>query len=391
MVLKIRTKARKSLPLLFIVALLIGGFFYLKSRTNAIRVTVTKAEVRSISKTITASGRTGVLEGNTSRGLVAGTIKNIRYKSGDQVKKDDVVIEMDQASLKASLDTAYASYLTAKTDLDTYDQKIKAAQATEDIRKRERDEAWQDYMGDNGETKKQLYKNAEALYQTAFSSRLSLEDGKKATASTFSSKYSSYYSALSNYQSSTIKAPTGGNLALNNIYQGSYVTAGQELFSITSSSDLIFKAEIDEADISNVKKGMKVKLNLDSYPGIIFNGLVENIDSKVETLANGSVIIRSDISFDGASIIPILGLGGSADIEFDKSESTISISPDAIIENLGEKYVYVVLADTVYKRKVEVSFEGDEYVGLKSGINEGDLVVLEASGLQLKNGQKVKI
>jgi RND family efflux transporter MFP subunit len=388
---KISKKLKKFIPGLIIIALLAGGFLYFSIKNSVTKVTATKAEVRTISKTISTSGETGVSDGSTVRALIGGNIKDLKFKSGDQIKKDDIVLEMDRASLKASLDTSYSAYLSAKSDIDSYDQKVVAAKATESVRKRERDEAWRNYMADSGETEKQAYKNADALYQSALSSLNVLEDGKKATQNAVYSGYSTYYSALNNYNNSTIKAPADGQLALADIYNGSYVASGQELFSVVSLQNIVFKAEIDEADISHMKVGMKAKVSLDSYPGEFFEGEVTNIDAKVRVLPSGSTVVSGDVSFKDNKILPILKLSGSADIEIDKSDALVSVTPDSIFDEADKKYVYVVVADTLVKKAVEVGFEGDEYVGLISGVNEGDLVVTELSGVNLKAGQKVKL
>lgn len=391
MIVKVKKKLRALLPVLLIIALVVGGFLYLKSKNGITKVTVQKAQVRTIAKTISASGEIAVLDSFTKRALIGGSIKIINFKSGDSVKKDAVILEMDRTSLKASLDTAYSTYLGAKSDFDSYDQKIVAAKATESIRKRERDEAWRTYMSDNGESNKQTYKNAEALYQTAVSALTVLEDDKKATQNAVYSGYSTYYSALNNYDHSMVEAPADGQLALADIYVGSYVTAGQELFSVIDSRSIVFKAEIDEADISHLKAGMGAKVSLDSYPGEVFNGTVASIDAKVAILTSGSAVVYADITFTDSKILPILGLSGSADIEFDKSESVVSVTPDAIFEDAGKKYVFVVVADTLVKKAVEVGFEGDEYVGIVSGVNEGDLVVANVAEIKIKDGQKVSV
>jgi len=391
MILKIRKKLGKLLPALIFVAMVAGGFLYLKSKNGVTKVTVSKAEVRSISKTISASGETGVLDDFTERALIGGSIKDIKFKSGDAVKKGDVVIVMDQASLKASLDAAYSSYLSAKADVDSYGQEVTAAKAAESAKKRDRDEAWRTYMSNNGDANKQVYKAAEAAYQTAVSSSKILEDSEKATENTAYSTYSAYFSALNNYKNTTITAPSEGQLALSDIYQGSAVVTGQELFSITNSKNLIFRAEIDETDISHIKVGMKAKVSLDSYPGKSFDGTVENIDAKVQILQNGSTVVIADVYFNNTDVLPILGLSGSVDIEFDKANSLVSVTPDSIFDDLGKKYVYIVLGNTAFKKEVQVALEGDEFTGLTSGVNEGDLVITGVADLKIKDGQKVQI
>lgn len=391
MVAKAKKRIRKFMPLIIIAILAVAGYLYLKSKNGVPTVKVQAVELKSISKTISASGQTGVSSGFTARSLISGSIKKVNYKSGDAVKAGDVIVEFDQTTLKASLDSAYSAYLGAKADQTSYDQKITAAKATEDIRKRERDEAWRAYMADNGESKKQAYKNAEALYQTAVSSVKTLEDDKQTVQNSVYSGYSSYYATLSNYQNGTVKAPADGKLALANIYQGSYVTMGQELFAVTSPTNIVFKAEIDEADVSHIKTGMKAKVNLDSYPGDAFNGTIQNIDAKVILLTNGSTAVMAEVAFDTSKTLPIIGLNGSVDIETDKSDETLVVTPDTLLEESEKVYVFTVFNGVAYKKEVQKGFEGDEYVGIAGGLNEGDLVVVDPGSLKLKDRMKVNL
>ncbi|MBU0649927.1 efflux RND transporter periplasmic adaptor subunit [Patescibacteria group bacterium] len=384
-------KAKKLLLPLGIVVIALSGLLYLRAQGSVPEVTTIVAQKRTIAKTISASGQTKVKEGFTSRAYVTGTIKKIHFNTGDSVNKDDIVLEFDQASLKAGLDTAYSTYLGAQADLASYDQRIAAAQATVSISNQERDEAWRAYMGDDGESKKQAYKNAEALYQTALSSLQILEDDKQAVKSTAASSYSSYNAALTNYQSGVVKAPASGQLALSDLHAGSYVTAGQKLFSVTSPTNIIFTAEIDEADIGQVKPVLNAVVSLDSYPGEDFPGTVETVDAKVVDLPNGSTAVMAEVSFTTDTILPIVGLNGSVDIEVERSAELLAVTPDAIYEDFGKKYVYVVFGNVVQQKEIQTGFEGDDYTAVVSGLTEGEQVVIDTGGAILKDGQKVRL
>lgn len=388
---KIKRKINKYLPLLILILIAGVAAYWFRLKNGVPRVTVVKPEYREISKTISASGYTGVEEGFIVRAQVSGVINKVNFKSGDAVKAGDVILEFDLAPLKASLDSSYANYLSAKAELESYDQKIKAAKAILSIRERERDEIWREYMGNRKESVKQVYKNAEASYQTALSNLKNLEDAKKAVEKGSVAGYSSYYLALANYQNGIVKAPADGLLALANIYKGSYISAGQELFAITGKERLIFKAEIDEADVSHVNAGMKARVSLDSYPGQTFEGEIKSLDSKVITLANGSAAVMADIEFDTSQVMPVVGFSGSADIEIEKSDRVLSLPAEAFFEELNKTYVYVVSDNTVSKREAQKGFEGDEFIGVVSGLTENDLVIADPAGLNLKVGQKVKL
>ncbi|KKT69819.1 MAG: Efflux transporter, partial [candidate division WWE3 bacterium GW2011_GWB1_44_4] len=169
-----KRKFRKYLPILTIGCMVLAGIAIIKFKNGGVKVTTEVAQIRTIAKTISASGETAVLENYVQRALVGGTIKEIKFISGDDVFKGDSILSYDRDSLKSSLDSTYTSYLSAKSDLESYNQKVVSAKATRNIRKQERDEAWRTYMSDNGEDEKQAYKNAEALYQAAISAYVTL-------------------------------------------------------------------------------------------------------------------------------------------------------------------------------------------------------------------------
>ena len=379
-----KRKFRKYLPILTIGCMVLAGIAIIKFKNGGVKVTTEVAQIRTIAKTISASGETAVLENYVQRALVGGTIKEIKFISGDDVFKGDSILSYDRDSLKSSLDSTYTSYLSAKSDLESYNQKVVSAKATRNIRKQERDEAWRTYMSDNGEDEKQAYKNAEALYQAAISAYVTLEKDKDYTQEAVTSAHSAYTAALNNYTKAAVHAPSSGKLALNDIHTGSLITSGQELFSI-------FKAQIDEADISHLTLSMPAKVSLDSYPDKVFTGTVQQIDAKVVTLSSGSAVVIADVYFDATDILPIVAMNGSVDIEFAKQENMLSISPDAVVRELDKAFVYTVEGAIAKKLEVQVGLEGDNYTSISAGLSEGSVVITSPGEVNLTDGAKVRL
>ena len=386
-----KRKFRKYLPILTIGCMVLAGIAIIKFKNGGVKVTTEVAQIRTIAKTISASGETAVLENYVQRALVGGTIKEIKFISGDDVFKGDSILSYDRDSLKSSLDSTYTSYLSAKSDLESYNQKVVSAKATRNIRKQERDEAWRTYMSDNGEDEKQAYKNAEALYQAAISAYVTLEKDKDYTQEAVTSAHSAYTAALNNYTKAAVHAPSSGKLALNDIHTGSLITSGQELFSITNTTNLIFKAQIDEADISHLTLSMPAKVSLDSYPDKVFTGTVQQIDAKVVTLSSGSAVVIADVYFDATDILPIVAMNGSVDIEFAKQENMLSISPDAVVRELDKAFVYTVEGAIAKKLEVQVGLEGDDYTSISAGLSEGSVVITSPGEVNLTDGAKVRL
>lgn len=380
----------KKLIILLLGMAGIGLLFYLRSKNGVPKVEVSKVQLRELSKMVSASGQTAVSAEFVQKSKVSGSIEKINYKSGDKVKKGDVIIEFDSKQLKALLDASYSEYLRAKATLDSYNQELKAAKSLVEVRRLERDEALDKYMDNKNESRKQVYKNAEALYQNALAQLKSLENSKGFYESSARSAYSSYLSNLESYNNGFVKAFDDGILVIGNgIEKGAFVSQGQILFSILKDKNIVFKSEIDEADISQVKVGMTAKISLDSYPGTAFEGKVISIDPKVIKLPNGSNVLYCEVEFDNSKISPIIGLNGTIDIETQKTEPVLSIPNLAVFEQEGKNFVYVVGKENRVKRQeILLGFQGDDFVQVIEGLNEGDMVVLNPPS-DIKDGDKV--
>jgi multidrug resistance efflux pump len=96
----------------------------------------------------------------------------------------------------------------------------------------------------------------------------------------------------------TIKSPLGGMVALENIWkggtmghpmEGDQLYPGQPLLKIFDPSHMIVDAQISEPDGASLKTGMKAKVELDAYPGPVFDAVFDSV-SPVATAALGSPV-----------------------------------------------------------------------------------------------------
>lgn len=74
-----------------------------------------------------------------------------------------------------------------------------------------------------------------------------------------------------------IKAPTSGYITRKNVTVGEVVNEGQPIMSIVPLEDLYITANYKETQLTNVKPGMSVVFEVDTYPGVEFKGRVESI------------------------------------------------------------------------------------------------------------------
>ena len=376
-------------PLIVAAILLILLLSSQRSGNGIKPVQIDKVTSREVTKNISATGETSTKNEFSVRAPVEAKIQQIMFESGSQVKKGDVILVLNSASLKSSAETAYATYLSAKAAVDSYDEQVESAERSVVDKKLVRDEAWREYMADNSENKKQTYKNAEATYKSTISTLQTLLDKKLALIETQNSSYSSYLVSRDNLNNSQIKASEDGLLALEELTQGDLLTTGDKLFSLVNENGMEFTAEADENDIDSIQINKPVKVSIDGYPNDTFEGMITRIDAQTRITNTGSTVVEVGINLNLKGKRPILGLSGSADIEVGRESEKLSVPYDSILFDEDTSYVFLIVGNKVKKQEIKIGFEGNDYVVILDGVNEGDMVVVGKETEELQDGSKV--
>jgi RND family efflux transporter MFP subunit len=374
------------------VIVLVVGFMFLRKRSAATEVEVVKAQKQEVVKNISASGETKASQELTVKSKVAAKVKEFNVKSGDWVKKDEVILKFDENSLKSAASDALKTYLAAKAAKNSFDSQLSAYKKSVDAEKYSRDQADEDYREDDSPANKEAKKNAEYSYSSAIATYQTLLDKKSSVEQAVTSAYDSYIVTLDNYKATELKAPAEGYVAIYSVEDGDAVIAGQKIFSITNNAALRFVAEVDEADIQNINIDQRTFVQLESFPDKSFEGKVTSIDSKTRVTSSGSTVIDVEIDISPENIKPIIGMTGTAQIRIGKSVDQVAVPFDALVTESDQTYVFVVKSDnTVEKRKVKIGFEGDELYSIIDGLQESENVVVGSNVGQLKNGSKISI
>ena len=76
-----------------------------------------------------------------------------------------------------------------------------------------------------------------------------------------------------------IKAPGNGTVAVNNVVNGAYVTAGTTMATAYDFNKIYITARVDETDVADVHVGAPVDLDVDAYSGIPMTGIVQEVQA----------------------------------------------------------------------------------------------------------------
>lgn len=214
-------------------------------------------------------------------------------------------------------------------------------------------------------------------------------------------------------QESTVYAPMAGLVTSVDVQEGD-IPQGK-LMTIADDSRLIIRAEVREADVPNVAAGNRVEFTSTATGKKKFSGRVTRVAPAAEAPTGGQVAQlgaggsgekgKSDVTFPVE--IEVTGdkegllLGGSARAEIITAESkgALSVPLDAVMDNNGEKKVYVLATDgddattgKVEERAVKTGAENDVDVAVTGGdLKPGDIVINWPDEYKDRVGDEVKI
>jgi membrane fusion protein, copper/silver efflux system len=186
----------------------------------------------------------------------------------------------------------------------------------------------------------------------------------------------------------TYYSPISGTVIEKKIQEGVYVNEGTAIYDVAELSTLWNIAEVNENNLSSIKIGSPVKLNLRAYPGEDFKGRVTFIYPVINSQTR-TVKVRSEFSNNRGKLKPQM----YGETIFSKSGGEGLLVPaDAVIIAGKRAVVWIKTGDGIFEaRSVQIGNRfGDKYQ-IVSGLNEGDEIAATGGFLidsesQLKTG-----
>ena len=258
----------KKLLKIFIILVILGAiaygvktFFFSESAENAAGPLVSAKVVQTtISTTISATGTLEPVDQVEVGTQVSGDIAKIYADFNSKVKKGQVIAELDKSKLKATLAQAEIAYRSAETDYkykeSTYNRVKKLSES-------------------NSASAVEL----ETAEYNMNSAKLSVERSQNEVNQ-----------ARLNLSYATIKSPIDGVVLKRAVEVGQTVAASMStptLFVIAKDlNQMKVMADVDEADIGQVKQGQRVTFSVDAFQNETFNGTVQEVRLNPTTTSN---------------------------------------------------------------------------------------------------------
>jgi len=155
------------------------------------------------------------------------------------------------------------------------------------------------------------------------------------------------------------------------------------VLDLIDPSSLYISAPMDEVDSSKIHEGQPVRVTLDPFPGLQYEGHVRHMAPYVLDVEEQNRTVEIEVELDDHAFASTLLPGTSADVEVILSvkDNVLRIPPSVLFE--GRK-VFVVEKDRLSIRSVEIGMRNWDFVEVLSGISEHDRVVtsLDEEGLE---------
>ncbi len=257
-----------------IVVLLLCGWGYKQYKAKKIYYRTTKIDKCTITEIVEASGTINPVNIVSVGSTVSGLMKEIYVDYNTEVKKGQLLAQIDPANFQASVDQNTAQIRNAEANLAKLKAQMVYAEKTYNryknlyaknfIAKSELDQAESDYLAQKASVGAQQASIAQAR--------------------------ANYNTAMTNLGYTKIIAPVDGTIISRDIDVGQPVAASfqaPELFTIAQDlTQMQIEVNVSEADIGEVKEGQDVKYTLDGYPDSTFRGKVTQVRLDSTTTSN---------------------------------------------------------------------------------------------------------
>ncbi|MDR0666032.1 MAG: efflux RND transporter periplasmic adaptor subunit [Campylobacteraceae bacterium] len=332
-------------------------------------ITLVRVAKGDIENTVTATGMVSPKSYVDVGAQVSGQIVQLHVEAGDIVKEGDLLVEIDTTVLETKVESSKAELVYQKAQLKDRESKLTLAKLAFERQKE---------LLASDATSKEAYENAEAAL---FSAEASIDMIKAQIKQTESSLKENQ----ANLKYAKIYAPMSGTVSTISVKKGQTLNANMNTPTILQIADLstvTIGAEVSEADVTKLKKGMEVHFKTLGSQNTWYTKL-----SKIEptpTVTNNVVLYKAIFDVENSSGELMNSM--TAQVFFViSSAKDVPLIPVTAISRSDSKRAIVMLqkADgTFVAAPIELGVSNRVQVEVKSGLNEGDMIASSFSAIE---------
>jgi HlyD family secretion protein len=280
---------------------------------------------------------TGTVEAEARVDLVfavPGKVTYVGVAKGDTVEPGQVIATQDQRTAQKNMENALRDYAKARN-------------------------TFEDTKDDHSEQTPQTAPN-EAVRRVLENNQYDLE---KAVSSVELQQLAR--------QNAILTSPIHGIVVRADVTVAGMNSTAASTYTIVDPDSLLFRLEIDNADVGKIRLGQRVKITLDAFSETPLTASVADIDFVSHKTETGGNAFYVDVQLPLGTFDYRIGMGGDAEIILAEKHAVLVV-PIAALED--EQFVYVTKNSGYEKRKVKVGLLSDTEAEIISGVSKGEVI-----------------
>jgi RND family efflux transporter MFP subunit len=332
-------------------------------KANADKLLIASEDVLNLQSNALASGPVviGSIQPERKADLraeVSAVVLQVLKENGEAVKRGDIIVRLDETSIRDNLNSANDAVRNASLALDQADRNL------------------------------QRLKTLRASGMTSMQSLDDAEVRRNAAQSEVSASKARAASAQQQLQRTTVRAPFDGIVSERKVSAGDTASIGKELVKVIDPTSMRFAGRVSADKIGMVKPGQNVSFRINGYTSQEFRGKVTRVDPTANDVTRQVEVL---VAFADSKKPLVSGLYAEGNIEAETVSALML--PEAALVKAGDKtYAWRVKGKTL--NKVELALGNrDVRTGnyeVRSGVGVGDMIMRNPTS-SLKEGQTVEM
>jgi HlyD family secretion protein len=388
--------------------LVLAAFVSLRGARVPVRAETAVRE--TISNTISTNGKIEPLENFEAHAPVATTVRKLYVHEGDWVKKGQLLLQLEDADIRAQAARAVTQLRSAQADLTAVrtggtHEEVLTNQAELIKARTERDAAERNLaamqkLQQRGaaspaelQEAENRMKRAQAevnLLEQKQGGRYSRPEVSKAQAQAAEGS-ATYAAAQALLRDANVRAERDGMVYSLPVREGQYVNPGDLLVQVANLATVQLRAFVDEPEIGRLAKGQKVTVTWDALPGRSWEGTLTRVPTTVTLRGTRTVgELTCEVANSDMKLLPNVNV--SVLVITARHENALTIPREAVRDEAGKRYVFEIVEGELKRREVETSVSNLTRIEITRGLKEQAQVALGSESVEtLRDGMPVRV
>lgn len=320
-------------------------------RGDTVRVVVQEVELHDFSQSYRATGTLSAKQRATLRTIVGGPVDNVPVDIGQEVQKDDTLLQIREIDYELALEQAQSDLAQADAE---FEQAKRDLQRTRELHK-------------NGTTSEQDLDQAITSFNQAEAARLQAEAARN--------------TAQQNLDDAAIKAPYDGIITERHFEPGEFAPEGEAAVEILNLGLMEANLEIPEKYLGLIQDSSQVVVEFEAD----YHTRIGNVVAISPKVSSETRTFRIRIQIENKDMTLPSGLFISAHILLNNINDRAAVPEEALQNRDGTTFVWTYENGLAKRTPVEEGISQDGWVLIRNGISKGDHIIIDGTQSLVEN------